>query len=535
MTSLKTLFKLSLASSAVALPSNKPTHPSKGNIDWSTCNETELTAWGASIAADCGNLEVPLDYSNDSSTEKLTLELLRVPAAVQPSKGSILFNLGGPGEPGRSGLASLDTVLRNLTGGSHDLVVFDPRGTANTIPFFCGSTDLEAQQFLNSMSQTPNASDTQLARSWANAQVNAEFCVAQNNETASLMGTAFTARDLMSVVDALGEDGLLRYWGLSYGTTLGATVAAMFPERIDKMLLDGVQNPHEYYHALADFEEWEQADKSLSALFSFCVEAGPEACQLASFNMTASQLEEAYFALLDAAKVRPFAAGEYVIGYSEIKVFVSSLMYNNRDWPGFAAILAAVFSKPENAAEIFAKMYPSDESESSSIEPGSLLTSTQTASAILGIHCGDRTARTNNFDEFVPAYDKLNNISRVYGEVVAQREMTCAQWPVQTKERYEGDFKVHTPNPVLFVGNDGDALTPLASAYNVSSGFEGSVVLELTDAYGHASVSVPSSCALKHISQYWLDGTLPEKGTKCEVEGKPFSGVTWDDILTQKL
>lgn len=39
--------------------------------------------------------------------------------------------------------------------------------------------------------------------------------------------------------------------GFSYGTTLGATVAAMFPDRIDKMILDGVQNVHEYYHAAA--------------------------------------------------------------------------------------------------------------------------------------------------------------------------------------------------------------------------------------------------------------------------------------------
>jgi pimeloyl-ACP methyl ester carboxylesterase len=39
--------------------------------------------------------------------------------------------------------------------------------------------------------------------------------------------------------------------GFSYGTTLGATVASMYPERVDKMVLDGVQNPHEYYHAHA--------------------------------------------------------------------------------------------------------------------------------------------------------------------------------------------------------------------------------------------------------------------------------------------
>lgn len=35
--------------------------------------------------------------------------------------------------------------------------------------------------------------------------------------------------------------------GISYGTVLGATLAAMFPEKVDKMIIDGVVNAHEYY------------------------------------------------------------------------------------------------------------------------------------------------------------------------------------------------------------------------------------------------------------------------------------------------
>lgn len=35
------------------------------------------------------------------------------------------------------------------------------------------------------------------------------------NVTGEFVGTAFVARDFMAVVDALGEDGLLRYWGES--------------------------------------------------------------------------------------------------------------------------------------------------------------------------------------------------------------------------------------------------------------------------------------------------------------------------------
>lgn len=35
--------------------------------------------------------------------------------------------------------------------------------------------------------------------------------------------------------------------GLSYGSALGATVAAMFPDRMDRLVLDGVVNIHNYY------------------------------------------------------------------------------------------------------------------------------------------------------------------------------------------------------------------------------------------------------------------------------------------------
>lgn len=37
--------------------------------------------------------------------------------------------------------------------------------------------------------------------------------------------------------------------GISYGTMLSATIASIFPDRMDRVVLDGVVNPHEYYHS----------------------------------------------------------------------------------------------------------------------------------------------------------------------------------------------------------------------------------------------------------------------------------------------
>lgn len=52
-----------------------------------------------------------------------------------------------------------------------------------------------------------------LGHFWARANILADQCARRQNDTGELLGTAFTARDLLSVAESLGEDGLLRYWG----------------------------------------------------------------------------------------------------------------------------------------------------------------------------------------------------------------------------------------------------------------------------------------------------------------------------------
>lgn len=85
-------------------------------------------------------------------------------------------------------------------------------GTGNTIPLSCTDNDIELSNILSEL-VLGNSSDVALGRIWARGAINAELCFQKSNATGSLIGTAFTARDLISVVDALDEDGMLRYWG----------------------------------------------------------------------------------------------------------------------------------------------------------------------------------------------------------------------------------------------------------------------------------------------------------------------------------
>lgn len=53
------------------------------------------------------------------------------------------------------------------------------------------------------------------------------------------VSTASVARDLLEIMEKSGQQKL-KYWGFSYGTVLGTTFAAMFPDHIDCMVNDGI-------------------------------------------------------------------------------------------------------------------------------------------------------------------------------------------------------------------------------------------------------------------------------------------------------
>lgn len=75
-------------------------------LQWKPCN----IDWGdfvrdVHVDIDCATLNVPLDYTNTTSKQTLQLHLAKVNATKEPSKGSIIFNPGGPGASGIQDLA----------------------------------------------------------------------------------------------------------------------------------------------------------------------------------------------------------------------------------------------------------------------------------------------------------------------------------------------------------------------------------------------------------------------------------------------
>lgn len=205
-------------------------------IRWGAC---EFKHRGWPVEKQCGTLTVPMDYSNETNGATLELDLIRIAATHQPSQGSMIFNPGGPGESAVSSLVVLAQSLQIVAGGQYDLVAFDPRGTGRTLPVICNATNVKRDDrfYTGDSAQIVGERLPEYMKL-------AETCGAAL-ENGPFYGTVFVARDMLQVVDALGEDGMLRYYGVSYGTVLGFTFAQLFPDRVDRMLLDANVSPVE--------------------------------------------------------------------------------------------------------------------------------------------------------------------------------------------------------------------------------------------------------------------------------------------------
>ncbi|KAI0444050.1 TAP-like protein-domain-containing protein [Xylaria telfairii] len=503
-------------------------YPTTG-IQWQPC-PADINAIAA-LDVECGTLAVPLDYTAVDSTETLELSLLRVPAVKEPAKHSILFNFGGPGLEVRHSLAQLAETLLAITGGEHDLIGWDPRGTANTLTFSCFANATGRAQ-LGSQLVFGNASDVARGQLWAAGKNYADACAEypEAQERAPLIGTSFTARDAMQIVDAVEDDGLLRYWGFSYGTDLGATLAALFPERVEKLILDGVFNPIQYFYERADSEGFASADDTFSEFFRQCVST-PEVCNLAGNrpNATAKELESATYDLIDELKYRPLAYDGLIIGYAELKSAIRFALYAPYTWLVLDNILDAFLAEPRNetlvGATIENYLFMSFAGDAAADDAG------------IGIECVDKAPRSNSFDVINAALDLSQSVSRLLGDALAPLVATCAQWTLEPRERYIGGFaRVKPRKPLLVIGNTYDSATSIKSAKNISETIQGSVLLE-HGGVGHTSIQQPSLCTAMAIQNYFRNGTLPEPNTLCNPVNTPFkfaaSGPTWQDLFPQ--
>lgn len=199
----------------------------------------------------CTRTRVPLDHAG-SVPDELEIDLLRVRAAHPGERrGVLMVSPGGPGLGAMFFTASLaanweapgePADSKRRISERHDLIAVQPRGLGAGSPLHCRSAALLRPYG----SITDDRSAENLMAINENAAVIADGCSA--HPWARFITTEQTARDMDQVRGQLGE-AKINYWGVSYGTELGAWYGALFPQRVDRMILDSnVDWTHGIHH-----------------------------------------------------------------------------------------------------------------------------------------------------------------------------------------------------------------------------------------------------------------------------------------------
>lgn len=143
-----------------------------------------------------------------------------------------MFNPGGPGGGG----LSLPLQARGSTIATHfDLIGFDPRGVGR-------SSALRCERVTVGVPETSRPTDEQFAQYTAYARAKEDGCQRAGGGTRPFINTANTARDIDVIRSVLGEKKI-NYVGYSYGTYLGAVYGSLFPERLNRSVLDSSIHP----------------------------------------------------------------------------------------------------------------------------------------------------------------------------------------------------------------------------------------------------------------------------------------------------
>lgn len=219
-----------LLGAGVAVPARAADHPA-----WSACP----AASGVDPRQECATLSVPMDYAAPAGA-RISLAVSRIRTADPRLRRGVLVLI--PGGPGGSGLNRPSAYVGKLPQevlDRYDLVGFDPRGVGASTPISCR---LSADDVAASHLKPWPAADGSITENVDRGRRVAADCLTNAGPLLRHISTRDEARDLDAIRAALGEPKL-SYWGVSYGTYVGAVYATLYPRRTDRVVLDSNDDP----------------------------------------------------------------------------------------------------------------------------------------------------------------------------------------------------------------------------------------------------------------------------------------------------
>ncbi|ONI73526.1 hypothetical protein ALI144C_45260 [Actinosynnema sp. ALI-1.44] len=446
-----------MATAAVASP--KP--------EWRPCPDN--------LPLECTTVAVPVDYSRPNGPA-IDVAVSRRKATGQ-RRGVLLLNPGGPGNAGLD--MPVEVGAFKPLADSYDLIGFDARGTGRSAPMDCGLTDEQRDPIKIFPQPAPNGD---ISASVAYARQVAKQCFEHHGQVMPHITTANTARDMDRIRVALGERKI-SYFGVSYGTYLGAVYATMFPRHTDRVVLDSVVGPKGVWRGMLN--SWGPATEE-----SFTDFAGWAAQRDTTYHLgnTPDEVRSTHLALARRLDARPL--GHY--NGNVLRGTTRYMLYQESTYPELAATLQSI-------------------GNGTFTPPPPLKFSSSFASTFWGITCNEarwpRSTAQYQWDVMVARqqYPVTNGMP--------YNVSPCAFWPSPAQPAVP--IVDHGPN-VLLVQNLRDPATPVGGAREMRTVLGDRSRLITADNAGHGVLrATTDSCVLQPVMGFLLGGPMPGNDIAC--------------------
>jgi pimeloyl-ACP methyl ester carboxylesterase len=440
---------LIIGSSCASAP---PPEAAQG-LTWTPCPDR-------GVPVECTSVPVPVDWSRpDGATIPLEVGRLR---ATGERLGAVMFNPGGPGGSGLSFLSGFSSRFGQQMREHFDLVSWDPRGVGGSAPLTCPDG---AGRELSTLGIPSTVGERQqyekVAAQWART------CREASGPLFDHVDTLSNVQDLDRLRELLGEEKL-NFAGFSYGSRIALLYADVLPERVGRLVVDGVIDPTSDG---ADFIEG--ATRAMEQAFTDYVAgcADRESCPL--IGMTAVEVRSG---------LAPLA-----VKYPEVGGTIAGLVRDPDNWPQLDRFLS----------EVRAGKYPSSSDSGSDISNQA-------------VNCLDLPDRRNAVQVMADARRSADRYP-VLGRLTTATVL-CPQWPVPTTYQPHR-ITANGSAPILVVGTTHDTVTPYDWAVSVARNLQNGRLL--TNKATHHGGYGSSACVTDAVDRYFVDGTLPPVGKVC--------------------
>ncbi|WP_433517011.1 alpha/beta fold hydrolase [Nonomuraea sp. CA-143628] len=456
------------------------------DVEWTACGDAALDQAGAQ----CAEVTVPLDYAEPRSrTIKVAISRLKA-TDTEHRRGAMLSNPGGPGGEGLHFMLYIRGAMSPEVTSRCDLIGMDPRGVGRSEAIDCAwpighmlwSAGLDRGDFLDSV-----RTQADLARR----------CARKEGDRIAHITTRNTARDMDIIRGALGETKL-SYFGMSYGTYIGAVFTQMFPRRSDRIVLDSAIDPAAYMAgsirnsaplneaALDDWADWTAARDAEYHL-----------------GATGKQVRARVEDLIEQSARSPIRIGEHLLDERFLPMTLFTLLPDARYNPYLAGRVRQIADAAAGKAIQPSKDFDDELRFMLKGQPRDL--SSQAA-----VICGD-AAVPRDPEWYWRNIQHSRADQPVFGPY-ANNITACAFWAPPREPR----TIVRNDVPALIVQATRDTRTVYQEGVNLHRAMSASRLVTLQDVRMHGIFGrLPNICVENAVNTYFGDGTLPAADITC--------------------